>query len=86
LSTITLTLFEASPTGIAAGPGFFRRVAEAFGGGWEALLALIVGAVALWPLWLFVGLGVAGYRSWRRKNPRPARVPHRAARPADPEV
>lgn len=91
LSTITLTLFEASPTGISDGPGFFSRLADAFGDGWEALLGLVVALVAVWPLWLLVGLGVLGWRAFRRRYPdalRSRRPPLRRApaREAPPEV
>lgn len=70
LSTITLTLTERSSTGITSGPGFFSRLARAFGSGWDALLGLIVGLVALWPLVPLVALGVLAWRTFRRRFPK----------------
>ncbi len=66
LSTITLTISEESPTGISDGPGFFSRLGAAFGTGWDGLLGLVVGLVALWPLALIVPLAVWLWRRVRR--------------------
>ena len=66
LSTITLTISEESPTGITDGPGFFSRLGAAFGTGWDGLLGLVVGLVALWPLALIVPLVVWLWRRVRR--------------------
>ncbi|HYE95163.1 MAG TPA: DUF4349 domain-containing protein [Rubricoccaceae bacterium] len=76
LSTITLTIFERSATGITEGPSFWSRIGNAFEAGWEGLLALIVGAVAAWPLWLLGGLALwllVRFGRSRRKQPP---VPH----------
>ncbi|HEX8299595.1 MAG TPA: DUF4349 domain-containing protein [Rubricoccaceae bacterium] len=50
LSTLRLTLSEESATGLADGPGFGSRLADAFESGWDLLLGLLVGLVSLWPL------------------------------------
>ena len=68
MSTVTLTLYEASPTGLASGPGFFARIGGAVGDGWELLLGLLVGAVTVWPLWLLVGVAAWALRGWRRRR------------------
>ena len=70
LSTITLTISEESPTGITDGPGFFSRLGAAFGTGWDGLLGLVVGLVALWPLALIVPLVVWLWRRLRRRAAR----------------
>ncbi len=68
LSTITLTLSEESATGITDGPGFLSRLADAFSTGWDGLLGLLVGLVALWPLAFLVPLGVWAWRAVRRRR------------------
>ena len=69
LSTLRLTLNEQSPTGLADGPGFASRLGGAFGTGWDGLLGLLVGMVALWPLAFLVPLGVWLWRKVRRRRP-----------------
>ncbi|MFH2096460.1 MAG: DUF4349 domain-containing protein, partial [Bacteroidota bacterium] len=39
-------------------PGFFEEVGDALGTGWEGFLAIIVGLLYLWPLWLFLAVGL----------------------------
>src|SRR5690606_33897713 len=73
LSTITLTIFEESATGVASGSPFFTRIGDAFAVGWEGVQELAVGLVALWPLWALLALLVPLYRR---------HVRHRAARKA----
>ncbi len=70
LSTITLTLYEESPTGISQGPGFFSRLARGFADGWETFLGFLVGVVTLWPFWLVLGAAVWAFRRWRAATPR----------------
>lgn len=74
MSTITLTLYETSPTGLSTGPGFFRRTGDAFADGWRAFVDVLVGLVALWPLALVLALGVLGVRRWRRRHPGALRL------------
>ena len=69
MSTVEVTLYETTPAGLAGGPSFFHRLGDAFGGGWRGLLALVVGAVAVWPLWIVLGLGAWAYGRWRRRAP-----------------
>jgi hypothetical protein len=77
LSTITVTIFEESATGVAAGSPFFTRIGDAFETGWEGVKELVVGLVALWPLWVLVALFVPLYRRMerRRKARRAAAAP-----------
>ena len=81
MSTISLTIFDESPAGFASGPGFLRRIGDAFAGGWDTLLESVVVVVALWPLWLLVALVLLARRLWRQRNPagNPA-TPRRAAK------
>ena len=74
LSTITLTLFEESATGVAAGSPFLTRIGDALAMGWEGVQELAVAIVALWPVWVLAALLVPLYRRYerRRKARRPA--------------
>ena len=58
LSTITLTLFEESSTGLLAGPTFFSRIGNAFETGWDGVLELLIALVAMWPLWVLLALSI----------------------------
>jgi Domain of unknown function (DUF4349) len=54
-------------------PGFITNLQRALASGWHGLLATLVGAVSVWPLWLFlmaVASAVVVYRS--RKKPKSA--------------
>jgi len=67
-STINLTFhqdFEYTP---ADKPGFFGRIGNAFGNGWNGFLSFLVGIVYAWPLWIILG-GIAYFlvRFIRRK-------------------
>lgn len=68
MSTVELTLFEESAAGLASGPGFFRRLATAFGTGWEVLLEGLIVIVAAWPFWVLLLLALLGRRAWRQRN------------------
>ena len=74
LSTITLTIAEPLPGRVVerpTGPGVAARLGAAFESGWDALLGLAVGLVALWPLALLVPVGVL---AWRRLQSARARA------------
>jgi hypothetical protein len=77
LSTITLTIFEESATGVAAGSPFGSQLGDAFAAGWEGVQALVLAAVALWPLWILAALFVPLLRRLerRRKARRAAQRP-----------
>ena len=66
LSTIRLTVFEASAAGITAGPGFFARAGRAAAAGWNGLLELVLALVAVWPLVL--GVGALAWLVLRRRR------------------
>ncbi|MCW3104287.1 MAG: hypothetical protein JWO09_2727 [Bacteroidetes bacterium] len=62
-STINLSLhqdFEFTPQD---SPGFFGRMATAFGNGWNSFLGFIVGIMYAWPLWIILAVG--GYFLYR---------------------
>ncbi len=67
LSTITLTIFEESATGLVAGPTFPTRLGRALNVGWDGLIELLVAVVALWPVWL---IGALLWPLWRRLERR----------------
>ncbi|MGB3543740.1 DUF4349 domain-containing protein [Rubrivirga sp.] len=54
LSTLTLTLFEASAAGITSGPGFFAQAGRAIVDGWDGLLELALGLLTIWPMLLLI--------------------------------
>ena len=58
LGTIRLTVFEASAAGITAGPGWFARAGRAVAAGWDGVLEVALGLLAVWPLFL-IGAVVA---------------------------
>lgn len=68
LSTITLTLFEESSTGLVSGPTFLSRIGRAFESGWEGALGLLLVAVALWPFWVLLAAAVVLVRRFRRRR------------------
>ncbi|MEM0962236.1 MAG: DUF4349 domain-containing protein [Bacteroidota bacterium] len=74
LSTLTVTLFEASAAGITSGPRFVARVGSALSEGWDGLLELTLGLLTIWPLVLVTVLVV-----WlivrRRRQKRIANTP-----------
>ncbi|MCE3278574.1 MAG: hypothetical protein K0S44_765 [Bacteroidetes bacterium] len=56
-STINLSFhqdFEYTPE---ARPGFFGRMGNAFGNGWNGFLSFLVGMMYAWPLWLILTAG-----------------------------
>lgn len=59
LSTITLTVFEASAAGITSGPGFFAQAGRALARGWDAAAEFILVMLTLWPFLLGGRLGGA---------------------------
>lgn len=71
LSTIRLTVFEASAAGITAGPGWFARAGRAVAAGWDGVLELALRLLSVWPLLLLGAGGALLLR--RRRRTRPAR-------------
>ena len=69
LSTIHLTVFEASAAGITAGPGFFARAGRSIVDGWEGVLEITLGLLTLWPFLLLIGAFVwftrKRWRGWK---------------------
>ncbi len=60
------TDFEAAS--LAHRPGFLANVQRALAGGWHGLLSALVGAVALWPLWLFLLAAVGAVMAYHSKK------------------
>lgn len=55
-STININFhqeFEYTPSET---PGFFGRMGNAFGNGWNGFLSFLVGLMYAWPLWIILGL------------------------------
>lgn len=53
LSTITLYIHQDYGT---VSYGFFHKVSDALGGGWEGFLGFIIGLLYIWPLLIIAGL------------------------------
>jgi hypothetical protein len=72
-ATITLTLYQPLTQTVPDAPivSLGSRTVEAFYGGWQLLISLLLGVLNLWPLVL--GAGIAGWWLWRRRaNRQPA--------------
>jgi hypothetical protein len=66
-STIHLHFFQTFEYLPSERPGFFNRLASAFGSGWKGLLEFIIGFVNAWPVWLILSLlGWGTYRLIKR--------------------
>jgi Domain of unknown function (DUF4349) len=70
-STITLAMYQdvviqsvvkVNPSVFAHSPSIWYRLSDSFRSGWAFVLDLMVGLVAVWPLFGFMGLGYWGYR------------------------
>jgi Domain of unknown function (DUF4349) len=70
-STITLAMYQdvviqkavkVNPSVYAHAPSIWYRLSDSFRGGWAFVLDLMVGLVAIWPFFVFMGLGYWGYR------------------------
>ena len=78
-STVDIYLREVAtltPTGVTFG----ERIADAFGGGWDAFVGfvqgLVIALVYLWPVVLLVVVIVLLVRVWRKRHPKqPKPVP-----------
>ena len=70
-ASITLNLFQPIAQSIPDAPvvSLGSRIVEAFYGGWQLLTSLLIGAVAIWPLWL---LGAAAIWYWRFRKAKTA--------------
>ena len=77
-STVDIYLEEVAtltPTGVT----FTERIADAFGGGWDAFVGLVQGLVIalvyLWPVVLIVIAVIAALRFWRKRHPKAPKAP-----------
>lgn len=69
-STITITCYQVLPQATPDAPvvSFGSRLLESVYDGWGILTSLVIGAVAIWPLWL-LGAGIWwAVRRWRRNR------------------
>ncbi len=78
-STITLTLYQTLPQAVPDAPvvSLGSRTVEAFYGGWQFFISLLLGVLYVWPLALLAGL--AGGLFWRRHANVKARRPASAS-------
>ena len=67
LSTLTLNI-ETSEKNVTLEPGYGSKLWKEMKSGWEFVKQLLLGVVGVWPIWVMVGLGVVGWRKWRRKR------------------
>ncbi len=74
-STISLTLYQPLPQVVPDAPvvSLGSRTVEAFYGGWQFFISLLLGALYVWPLVLLAGL--TGWLFWRRRVSAKARKP-----------
>ena len=77
-STVDIYLEEVAtltPTGVT----FTERIADAFGGGWDAFVGfvqgLVIALVYLWPAVLIVIAVIAALRFWRKRHPKAPKAP-----------
>ena len=77
-STVDIYLEEVAtltPTGVT----FTERIADAFGGGWDAFVGfvqgLVIALVYLWPVVLIVIAVIAALRFWRKRHPKALKAP-----------
>ena len=77
-STVDIYLEEVAtltPTGVT----FTERIADAFGGGWDAFVGfvqgLVIALVYLWPVVLIVIAVIAALRFWRKRHPKAPKAP-----------
>ena len=77
-STINLSLYQLSKVrkteiddvdaiAKASRPGFFSRLFDSVAVGWYGLLDLLIQFIALWPLWLGIGVAIFAIRRLRAK-------------------
>lgn len=75
-STINLSLYQLSKVrkteiddvdaiAKASRPGFFSRLFDAVAMGWYGLLDLLIQLMAVWPLWLGIGVAIFAIRRFR---------------------
>jgi polyhydroxyalkanoate synthesis regulator phasin len=68
-STIDLNIYQVIPYTAEPQIGFFSRLGQAFGQGWESLQGFIVGLASLWWFWiLLAGLIYALRRWWKGRK------------------
>ena len=77
-STVDIYLEEVAtltPTGVT----FTERIADAFGGGWDAFVGfvqgLVIALVYLWPVVLIVIAVITALRFWRKRHPKAPKAP-----------
>lgn len=77
-STVDIYLQEVvtlTPTGVT----FTERIADAFGGGWDAFVGfvqgLVIALVYLWPVVLLAVAVLAALRFWRKRHPKAPKAP-----------
>jgi hypothetical protein len=64
-STIEITLISNSTS---ASPKFTTEVLNSLKGGYSILKSLILGLITLWPIWLFIALGIIIVRKYKKNR------------------
>jgi hypothetical protein len=67
-STITIQLYQKTGEQILPENGFFSRLGNALGDGWDGLLSFLLGLIRIWPF-LFIAVFIFFLiRRWRKKR------------------
>lgn len=69
LSTVSIEFYTlTSETGVTTSYG--QKMKNALGGGWDGISVFFLGLLALWPLWLFLGLLIFVIRRYLKRRKR----------------
>lgn len=66
-STIHLNMYQFVPASYTDRTNFGTRSITALSGGWQFFKDLLIGLLYLWPLWVFLPLGLLAFRWLRRQ-------------------
>lgn len=76
-STINLHFYQVLDAGakVDEEPTFLHKIKESFGNGWKWISDVLIGLIALWPLWIAGLAGWMAIRRWRMEAKRKRVMP-----------